>query len=578
MSALWTKQPAHIVSYTELAQPLQMRQIPLVSIAGWPNSPHYPGPYDRVLSDLFNGLSTNWLYGAAIQLVLNGSQPIWSKDGWSFVPVDLSSMEIATNPLSEDQRPTNIVVRTPAVRARLECTRAPLRSASDWTRKVDLTNRTTWNLTANPRDYREGYKLNLTNSVDAAFQCCGQGTITNPGTAAIGIWKSVDNILYGANVPGKPNNLTISWAYGRAIPQLYYAPNGTTLFDGAMLWTTPPIGTEIVCEPIIETANATITIDAISARVQTANMETPVADTLAWTDNFVIRDKRGEGLDTNVTTSYGLMFLRALLKASNLQASSGCTTSPHACANERFEDGTYNIRRPGLNTDYMSYAMLALANGNVSALLNPDLMISTAQTTFSTFFQHFASNNISIHGNGGWVYQRVGAQLPDDFPPPANVNNFSAPLAPARSSQFTADTVPANIEQPVESLVMSPIAAWLCMSILIWLIITALLIFILKDRYFSHLMHGVQCLADHADLVVSSDRYMSYIRRDGLFDMQRNTGLAFKLGWFKPSDGQVRWGIEVVEDGVQFLTKEEALRILEERSELDMVDYIRSKG
>lgn len=43
----------------------------------------------------------------------------------------------------------------------------------------------------------------------------------------------------------------------------------------------------------------------------------------------------------------------------------------------------------------MSYSMLALVNNSKEALLNLETFIDLANRTFSTFFKHFVSNNVS---------------------------------------------------------------------------------------------------------------------------------------------------------------------------------------
>lgn len=52
---------------------------------------------------------------------------------------------------------------------------------------------------------------------------------------------------------------------------------------------------------------------------------------------------------------------------------------------------SFNFQVRGLNLDFMSFAMLALANNSKEALLDPQTFMNLANTTFGTFFKHYAS-------------------------------------------------------------------------------------------------------------------------------------------------------------------------------------------
>ena len=38
--------------------------------------------------------TTNWMYSAVNQASMNGTEPLWTRDGWNFVPLDVSSLEL----------------------------------------------------------------------------------------------------------------------------------------------------------------------------------------------------------------------------------------------------------------------------------------------------------------------------------------------------------------------------------------------------------------------------------------------------------------------------------------------------
>jgi len=612
MSALWTRQPSQLSSAVEVSQPLQLRQIPHLQ-QGWvPGTTFHATNYvGEILSDAFNNLQTNWMYSAAIQLTLNGSEPPWSSNGWSFVPVDLvSTSELRcfqnlgndSNFSSTRGMGTNATVNTSAIRARLECKPWDTRMRpSQWLTEYDLTNATQWNQTANPKSFEKAYALGCDSGVQPRYinfqpntsssatacqylggitdfradgttvTCCSSGTQDDPGPASIGFWSP--SYYQGQYISGWPllsngtwpTNITVKWIHGRAVDGYYQAKGGVS----PLLWTEEPGIAAADCVPVIETANATVNVNVANGFVQSYRiLGDPKADPFAWADDFVLRENpnitaRTAGDDNmNVTTSYGVMFIEALLGAASLKTLAGC--GDYGCGREYLDDRTFNIRRTGLNVDYMTYSMLSLAQNDSLALLDANNLTSLAQLTFTTFFQHFASMAVSIDGDGGWVYERVGATLPSDLGSP--LSGESPNRAPSTSVQFTNTTTLISIERPIEILRMSPLAFALCLGILMWLILTTILILILKKRYFSPLMEKVETIADIAILVAGSERLLRFAAEKGPVALQADKSFKARLGWFRTSTGEVRWGIELIEPGVGFLTEAEAHQLLSSQS------------
>ena len=129
-------------------------------------------------------------------------------------------------------------------------------------------------------------------------------------------------------------------------------------------------------------------------------------------------------------------------------------------------DNTYNIRDEinGLNMDFMTYSMYSMAGKDPTALLDTELFTKLAQKTFTTFFQHFVSNNISFE-TGGWAYQRINASLPSSLGPAIELVNGYLPGDTATEYQdvmhpisHTNRTVTAQISQRVELLQMNAVA------------------------------------------------------------------------------------------------------------------------
>jgi hypothetical protein len=111
--------------------------------------------------------------------------------------------------------------------------------------------------------------------------------------------------------------------------------------------------------------------------------------------------------------SYGVMFLNALIGASDLTQLGGSTATRGAYLDEWFiPDNTFKIRNTakGLNVDLMTYSMYTLAGNDPDALLNATTMLRLAQKTFQTYFQHFVSTNREPNATMG-AYQLIGAEL-----------------------------------------------------------------------------------------------------------------------------------------------------------------------
>lgn len=106
-------------------------------------------------------------YGATTQLSLQVPEPAWSSGGWSFAPINLSGispqyLQQPRNKTMGTELSTNVTLKTPAVRAQLEC--SPYDFTNDttlWLTKWDLTNSSVWNTSANPADLKVGYELGV---------------------------------------------------------------------------------------------------------------------------------------------------------------------------------------------------------------------------------------------------------------------------------------------------------------------------------------------------------------------------------------------------------------------------------
>jgi hypothetical protein len=222
----------------------------------------------------------------------------------------------------------NVTVTTPALRGRIECNPyETLNNLSNWLTRWDLTNATVWNVSANPRNLVWGYELssqgmtlipgNTTTQVVTSFfvnpsqvVCCANETDGIPGTAALGYWsynwqgEVVDEALSTTRSSAYPSNFTVKWLVGNPMQQLYLTNNSweddETFEDvsSRLIWTDPPRLTALNCLPIIESANANVTVDSGTGVVlEFKILSDPVDCPDAWSDVYSRHNRTSGSLD-----------------------------------------------------------------------------------------------------------------------------------------------------------------------------------------------------------------------------------------------------------------------------------------
>jgi hypothetical protein len=226
---------------------------------------------------------------------------------------------------------------------------------------------------------------------------------------------------------------------------------------------------------------------------------------------------------------------------------------------------SFNFQVSGLNLDFMSFAMLALANNSKEALLDPETYMELASTTFGVFFKHYAAENIT-RLYGGHIYEPIGDKLPWSLGPVINETNetlistYQGALAMDDPIDTTDLTILATYSVPVEQLVMSPVAVYLCLSILALLVLTTVVMYSVNRNHFKALPRDVDTLASTLAFVHGSDKLLDWAqdgastkpwyklgsRKDKLA-RQQSKRLMAQMGPFKDQDGNDAWGIELVE-------------------------------
>ncbi|KAF2465767.1 uncharacterized protein BDR25DRAFT_161827, partial [Lindgomyces ingoldianus] len=601
MSALFERDTSAFVQSIILNRTIGLRQIPYIQTEDVRNVPGQTYA-NNILKDLFTNLTTNWMYGAVIHMTLNGSEPAWSHEGWSFVPIDLAGVtndhpkqhlgyQTNDEKLAASISPVNVTVSTPAIRGRVECT--PVEEARDhssWLNTEDLT-KDPW--VSIRTELTTGYSLKPIMFPNREYntsvltsktwvQCCNNDTTKDKDLAvpvSIGYWSTNDPESYPHVNQTWPRNFTAKWIRGQA--RHYYIPsedgtefqitwkrdesNGMPHNSPFLIFTSLPSIQILNCVPIIETANAEVVVAQKSGRIQSYNiLDTPKSAPEAWFDAFVVHnvtdpsESKPFSNDTvftekvgsrNITASYGILFLSSLLGAGDMY---NFQDSTMAIRNERFSDSVFNIRAngSGLNTDFMSYAAYAQAGKDAQAMLDPETFLKGTQRAFSTFFQYYVSTDTNLV-EGGWAFQPRHLQPPDLGKPidPTKIRiseEVTIAVNKREAKISDSDTAISQVSTEVSTLRMNHIATWMAVGILIWLLITTLTVSLTLCTYLKSLVRGVECVADVLALIAGSQRLLDLVKERGSEELMRDKDLRMKLGWFRDLDGRIRWGVEVV--------------------------------
>ena len=303
-SALFEQTTGMISDSVQLNHSLELRQTPHIRKRNERYPPNFNVDgrgvwgYDYVgetLIELFGNLTNNWLYSAVIEATLNGSEPQWSADGWSFIPVDLSELHghktsDNTKSLSTYGSLINVTLTTPAIRGRVECHQLEeIRNGSTtWvsnsTRVDSETNKT------EPYIYPNLQAFGSLLTPDAKYlSCCTNNTDKSRNAStlapmAIGFWtQQLGNA--SQYISGTTNNFTVKYIYGDATKPASDMSNAQVYFG-----EIPEIQA-VRCMPVFETSEAEVVVDQQARKVLSYRLlEDPRVDDSAWTDAFVFHE------------------------------------------------------------------------------------------------------------------------------------------------------------------------------------------------------------------------------------------------------------------------------------------------
>jgi hypothetical protein len=315
MSALFQQNSVSMPHIRNLERSLEVRRDPLLATTslqygeGIEDHMFYEGnPAGEVammLAESLTDLEGNWLYTALLQASLQGPEPAWSRDGWSFVPLNLSELTqnlsaSGTANLQEAQaaqlfRTANLTVQTPAVRGRAECSVVDDLQPDMWLATEGGMKNSTFfeNSTSFDRVYYPQIMFNFDNSssqitpMAATPECCYNQSDPNVSTQSLdmvttlGYWtenRDSDNIT--------TKDFTAKWIRGKA----GFREVGDYAQNPRLVFKEPPAIRVLQCIPVFETADAKVTVEPSTGTVQEFEiLGDPTLDAVAWSDNFLLR-------------------------------------------------------------------------------------------------------------------------------------------------------------------------------------------------------------------------------------------------------------------------------------------------
>ncbi|TIA16947.1 hypothetical protein D6C81_05754 [Aureobasidium pullulans] len=543
MSALWYRELRDTSRMADLSRGLKIRTAPSESGMSGRNHTLLSSNDTRGLfiPQLYDVSLQNWLYSATTEITQHGITPAWSKDTWSFLPMDLSGVDYdiryARGALNNNTQIRNLTLQTTGLKASLDC--HSLNYASDpplWLTELDFLHSpisndvSLWNDINRPSILDLGYTLKNFSSATLdlrSVKCCANDSMGQIGDAVVGYWSNA----YGSE-------LTSTWIHGRPIQGLYTPNDGSQ--QEFFVWQQAPQMSAVSCKPRIEAAKSLVTIDIETGVVYEYEIigklrnvseawswpysqKNITRDTTTWDDDGTYPSFEDA---VRVNASWGYLFWDAVINSGQ-------------------QGAWFRFQDPGLNVDLMSYSMLHLANDSREALLDPETLAVRASTTFGIFFKHFANWNITWDADWtGYVYEK-------DVPSKIDV----------------------TISVPTDQLLMSPVAAIMSMSILVFLIFVTIIMFTTNRHKYKAIPRDVNTLASILGWVYASDRLLAWAESappskpwyQALFS--KTTPLAaqqrVRMGPFVDSAGNERWGIEMVDtEVVDALQEDKAKRSL----------------
>ena len=284
MSALWTRDPGHVTSDTSIAKTLEIRTVPHIfhSYGGTMTGAKYI-PWPNITPHLYggSGYQSSWLFSALAECAYNSSPHSFSKDGWTFAPIDLDQVNTNSAPIKVTnstqrgvlQGPTlNMTYSTQALSGRVAC--SPIPDSGQWMSVQNLSDPAAWDVLGNPKDLDVGYELSNHTRLNYFTSFANQST---PSRVSIGQWLPYG---YGTEESLYINsNFTVLWI-NASFPRWY---DDISTGPSRLIFSDKPQVAALNCMTILEAANASVTVSVNDGSVQEYKLlDQPRNATEAW--------------------------------------------------------------------------------------------------------------------------------------------------------------------------------------------------------------------------------------------------------------------------------------------------------
>ncbi|KAI4671989.1 uncharacterized protein J4E78_000488 [Alternaria triticimaculans] len=552
---------------------------------------------------MLDSSNIQWLNHALDEILLEAPQLAWTKDEWTFTPLDmqeLPNVTVSSKSRSGSGRhtssnsiasPANASFITSAIRSRLECSPIAVPDSGWLDQAADVfPNRTNEALQgfALPTTLFDGESYNTSVfSARRRLSCCANGT--DPGQqAVVAYWSSNSSMIErvdpnffiqectyeqltngnctSANAPSDSlsedgpedvivqgswcRNFTIKWIVG---------PGVTAKISGANPAANPkvqqisaPYGSadeELLYfteEPKMAIMDCIMVIENTSASVTVARSSGNVLDYSLVADPQPALDAWDYAWDI-------------LYPSPTSYTGRGNVSYGHLFM-------TQLLTAPHIITPHIAHSWLSY-NRSIEETASERFNIRDRDRGLNVDFMSYANWNLANKDtesllNATTLLRHSEKTLQIFFK--HFVNSGSSSLSgrwsssgPERAAYQRASSQPVNgtFTKRVEVLAMNETATWLSLTILILLIvILVVLIVSLQIVYPSSCMqHRVECLADALAMVAGSEGLIGLIEEQGVEGFAKS-GRLTKLGWFRDARGDVRWGVELVDaEGVEWV-------------------------
>lgn len=293
MSALWERKATILELDADLSSQLELRSVPHIFRGYDKHGQRDRIAYPKIAQHLYGGelYQTSWIYGGLAESAFGAFPPAWSKDGWNFPPVDITSVLNTLPELSSSRKDNvadpilNVTFDSVGLRGRVECT--PIDNTSRW-----FSERTvTWS-----NGTREGYYFNASMpNKSPGFEFTPEvrmvelpWTGSSPKVVTIGQWlhsnySSLHDRGDPLYKPTNSRNFTVLW-----IQANYPIPaNNSRDLSSRRIWAQRPQIQALNCRPLFETSKFRIVVNAETNQVRHYSVLEPVREaTSAWTDGF----------------------------------------------------------------------------------------------------------------------------------------------------------------------------------------------------------------------------------------------------------------------------------------------------